>query len=410
MHRIRNMRSNLGARRMRYSKLTRRLIGEGADAWSIHARAGDRKAAGDDVILLSVGDPDFDTPRPIVDTAVKSMRDGRTHYTPAGGISELRAAAAQYHRRLTGQSTSAENVVIVPGAQCGLFCAAMCLLEPGDNILVPEPMYVTYEGVVGASGADIVPIPLKPENAFHLDVDDVKRAITPSTRAILFNTPHNPTGAVMRRDTLEGVGALAQENNLWVLSDEVYAHLTYESEHLSPASVSSLSQRCITIYSLSKSYAMTGWRLGWVVAPTALTLHHERLLGCMLYGSPTFIQDAAIAALNSDDAEIDQMRGEYRARRDLVCERLSGVPGLSYHRPEAGMYVMLDIRATGLSGKEFANQLLDEELVSLLPGEGFGPSGAGHVRFSLCVDRDTLEQACHRIERFMQRLVRDVSA
>ena len=390
---------------MRYSKLTDRLIGEGADAWSIHTRAGELKAAGEDVILLSVGDPDFDTPEPIVDTAVKSLRGGRTHYTSAGGIDELRVAAAQYHRRLTGQPTGPENVVIVPGAQCGLFCAAMCLLEPGDNILVPEPMYVTYEGVVGASGAEIIPIPLKPENAFHLDIDDVKQALTSSTRALLLNTPHNPTGAVMRRDTLEALGVLAQENNLWVLTDEVYAHLTFEAEHVSPASVASLSSRCVTIYSLSKSFAMTGWRLGWVVAPTSLTLHHERLLGCMLYGSPTFIQDAAISALNSDQTEVDRMRDEYRVRRDLVCEQLAGIPGLEYHRPEAGMYVMLDIRDTGLSGKEFANRLLDEELVSLLPGEGFGPSGEGHVRFSLCVDRDTLEHACHRIERFMKRLV-----
>ena len=389
---------------MRYSTLTERLTGEGADAWSIHTRAGDMKAGGHDVILLSVGDPDFDTPSQIVESAVESVRAGRTRYTPAGGIDPLRVSAAEYHQRHTGQPTGPENVVIVPGAQCGLFCAAMCVLEPGQNVLVPEPMYVTYEGVVGASGAEIIPIPLRPQNAFHLDVDDVRRAITASTRVLLLNTPHNPTGAVMRRDTLVSIAKLAEEHDLWVLTDEVYAHLTFEAVHVSPASIASLAPRCVTIYSLSKSYAMTGWRLGWVVAPESLTVHQERLLGCMLYGSPTFIQDAAITALDSDATMVDHMRNQYRERRDVVCDYLSNVTGLGCHRPEAGIYVMLDIRESGLSGKEFANRLLDTEMVSLLPGEGFGPSGAGHVRFSLCEPPDILLEACRRIERFMLRL------
>ena len=389
---------------MRYSALTDRLTGEGADAWSIHSRAEQMRAAGHDVIALSVGDPDFETPGPIIESAVASVRNGRTHYTPAGGTHELRVAAAGYHQRFTGQPTGPENVVVVPGAQCGLFCAALCLLEPGQSVLIPEPMYVTYEGVVGASGAEIIPIPLRPENRFHLDIDDVCQAITPSTRAVILNTPHNPTGAVMQRDTLEGLGELAEQHDLWVLSDEVYAHLTFEAEHVSPASIHSLSSRCVTIYSLSKSYAMTGWRLGWVVAPEALSAHQERLLGCMLYGSPTFIQDAAITALATDDGLITQMRDKYRARRDLVCHQLGAVRGLSCYRPEAGIYVMLDIRSTGLSGKAFANQLLDTQLVSLLPGEGFGASAAGHVRVSLCEHRDVLLKACQRIEQFVRGL------
>lgn len=389
---------------MRYSALTNRLAGEGAEAWSIHTRAEAMKMDGHDVILLSVGDPDFDTPGKIVDTAVESLRGGRTHYTPAGGIHPLRVAAAQHHHRQTGQATGPENVVIVPGAQCGLYCAAMCVLEPGQNVLIPEPMYVTYEGVVGASGAQIVTLPLRPENAFHLDPDDVRKAITPSTRALLLNTPHNPTGAVTHRETLEAIASIAEKHDLWVLTDEVYGDLAFEAKHISPSSIPSLAPRCVTISSLSKSYAMTGWRLGWVVAPQALTYHHERLLGCMLYGSPTFIQDAAITALNSPDTDLTQMRNAYRSRRDAVCDYLSSVQGLVCHRPEAGIYVMLDIRKTRLSGKEFANQLLDSELVSLLPGEGFGPSGAGHVRFSLCEDRRTLVEACRRIDRFVQSM------
>ena len=390
---------------MRYSSLTDRLMGEGGEAWAIHTRAENMKIAGHDVILLSVGDPDFDTPKNIVDTAVESLHDGRTHYTPSGGIHALRVAAANYHQRQTAQLTGPENVVVVPGAQCGLFCAAMCLLEPGQNILIPEPMYVTYEGVVGASGAQIIRLPLRPENNFQLDPDDVKKAITPSTQALLLNTPHNPTGAITQRETLESIASLAEKHGFWVLTDEVYADLTFDAEHVSPASIPSLAPHCVMIYSLSKSYAMTGWRLGWVVGPETLTLHHERLLGCMLYGSPTFIQDAAIAALNSHETNVSHMRNEYRARRDVVCDYLSTVKGLGCHRPQAGMYVMLDIRKTGLSGKEFANQLLDSELVSLLPGEGFGPSAAGHVRFSLCENSSTLLEACRRLERFIRSMI-----
>ncbi len=389
---------------MKYASLTERTAGDSADAWSVHGRAAERKRRGEDVILLSIGDPDFETPHPIVARALESLRQGRTHYTPAAGIMALREVVARYHTRTTGQPVDSDNVMIVPGAQCGLFCAAMCVVEHGDEILVPEPMYVTYEGVAGATGANLVPVPLRPENEFHLDPSDLERAIGPRSRALLINTPHNPTGTVMRRETLEAIAELAQAHDLWVIADEVYRDVTFEVPPLSPASVEPLEQRCATVFSLSKAFAMTGWRLGWVVAPRELAGHIERLLACMLYGSPPFIQDAAIEALASERPEVGEMRNEYRARRDLVCARLTQVPRIACHRPEAGMYIMIDVRGTGLSGKDFANALLDHGGVSLLPGEGFGPSGAGHVRLGLCAPRDTLREACLRIERFVAEM------
>ncbi len=360
--------------------------------------------AGKDVILLSIGDPDFDTPAPIVECAVDGLRAGHTHYTPAGGTMQMREAAAAYHERTTGQRADAQNIVIVPGAQCGLFTAAMCVLEAGDEVIVPEPMYVTYEGVMGATGARLVPIALRPENGFHIDPRDIESALTPRTRALLVNTPHNPTGSVTRRETWEEIGRLSAAHPFWVISDEVYSEVTFDHAHVSAASIESLAPRAVVVSSLSKSCAMTGWRIGWVAAPAALVVHMEHLLSCMLYGSPPFIQEAAIVALQQELPAIAQMREAYRARLDLVCRHLAGIPLLGCRRPEGGMYLMLDVRATGMSGKDFANAFLDAELVSLLPGEGFGASGAGHVRLSLSASPDDLERACVRLARFAGRI------
>jgi len=387
-----------------FSALTHRLRGGRLDAWAVHGRAARRAAAGEDVILLSIGDPDFETPPPVVAAAFASIREGRTHYSPAAGERSLREAAARYHRRLSGQEVGANNVLVVPGAQCGLFCGILCVAGPGEEVLVPEPMYVTYETVIAASGATLVPVPLRPENDFHLDPSDLEAAVTPRTRAVLLNTPHNPTGAVLTAETLAAVGELAERRDLWVVSDEVYARMTFERPHVSAASTPAATERVVTVSSLSKSHAMTGWRIGWVVVPDALAPHVEMLLGCMLYGSPPFIQDAAVAALEESEASVEHMRAAYRRRRDLACERLARAPGLAIHRPEGGMFVMLDVRPTGLSGIEFADRLLDAERVSVLPGEGFGDNAAGHVRVSFAVELERLIEACTRIVRFCHRL------
>ncbi len=394
-------------RQMHYSSLVDRIAGEGAEAWEIHARAGERLRQGDDVILLSIGDPDFDTPAPIVDAAVASLRSGRTHYTASLGDRALRGAVADHHVRLTGQRVTAENVAIVPGAQCGLFSAAHCVLEAGDEVIGADPAYVTYEGVVASAGAKFVRVPLESARRFHLDPEAVVAAVTPRTRALLLNTPHNPTGAMITPTELRALEKIALEHDLWVISDEVYAEMTFEQPHAAPAGLPRLAERCITVSSLSKSHAMTGWRLGWVVGPEKLIGHLDHLLGCMLYGSPPFIQDAAIRALQHDGDGLEEMKAAFLRRRDLVCAALGPVPGLGCPKPEAGMFVMLDIRPTGLSANAFANALLDREGVSLLPGEGFGPAAAGHVRLSLSAPEDSLEEACRRIARFVRALPRD---
>lgn len=385
---------------MQYSRLTQRIAGEGAAAWDIHYRALARQAKGDDVIILSVGDPDFATPTPIVDSAVDSLRAGATHYADVQGKARLRELIARRHRQTGGApDTQADNVAVMVGAQCGLYAVAQCVLDPGDEVIVPEPMYVTYEAALQAAGATLVRVPLRAANDFQPDPAEFAAAVTPRTRALLLNSPHNPTGQVLSRDHWEALAALCREHDLWLLSDEVYAELIHDGEHLSPDSLPDMRERTAIVSSLSKSHAMTGWRLGWVIGPAPLIQHLTHLALCMLYGSPDFIQDAACEALAHPPAALDEMRRTYRTRRDTVLEALADDDTVEALRPAAGMFMMVDIRRTGLSAQAFADRLLDTQGVSVLAGDAFGPSASGFVRLSLTVDADRLREACRRLAR-----------
>ncbi len=388
---------------MKYAPLVERIAGDGARAWDIHHLAEQRWRRGEDVIVLSVGDPDFNTPDPIVEVAVDSLRRGRHHYTPPVGIAELRQAVADNHRRDTGQQVTGDNVAILAGAQNVLMMTAMCVLGSGDEIIVPEPMYVTYEGVVGACGATLVNVALDPEHGFRLDPRRIEAAIGPNSRALLINTPHNPTGAVLGRDVLEELAAICRRHDLWLISDEVYAGITYGPPHTSPCALPGMAERTATVSSLSKSHAMTGWRLGWLIGPTGLIRHVENLAGSMLYGLSPFIQDAALFALGNHLDELDQMKKTYRARRDRVCADLDAIDGVTAGWPEGGMFVMADIRATGMTSGQFMERLYESENVSVLSGEAFGPSGAGHVRLSLAASDADLAEGCRRIARFVMK-------
>jgi arginine:pyruvate transaminase len=389
---------------MRYASLVERIGGEGSRAWEIHERARERESRGEDVIVLSIGDPDFDTPAAITDSAIASLTTGRTHYTGSAGTRALRNAVAEHHQRTTGQQVSWDNVVVVPGAQCGLFSAALCVLEPGDEVIAPEPMYVTYEATIGTAGARIVPVRLRPELGFHIDPDDIARAVSPRTRAVLINTPNNPTGAMMTREELDAIAALCRKHDLWLLSDEVYASLTFGRPHISPCALEGMAERCITLSSLSKSHAMTGWRIGWVVAPRELTQHLTHLAQCMLYGSPPFIQDAAVYALANEVEDLHAMQGAYAERRQTVIECLRGVDAIQCNEPEGGMFVLLDARALGIPAFEVAAGLLEHQGVALLPADAFGPSAAGHLRLGLCCEPSVLREACARIGRYVESL------
>lgn len=384
---------------MRYSALTQRIAGDGAAAWQIHDRALQLREQGVDVLLLSIGDPDFDTPQPIVQAAIASLLAGDTHYPAVRGSRGLRDSIARRHRQRSGQVVDAEHVIVFPGAQCAVYSVAQCLLDPGDEVIVAEPMYVTYEGVIGACAATVVPVPVRPQNGFRVDPVDVAARITEKTRAILLNSPNNPSGASLPLATWQDLAALCIRHDLWLISDEVYSDLLYEGEHISPASLPGMAERTATINSLSKSHAMSGWRVGWVVGPKPMAGHLVNLSLSMLFGIPDFVQNAAQLALDRDLPEVASMREEYRQRRDLVCASLGQCQGLRPIRPDGGMFVMVDVGQTGLSAQRFAERLLEGYGVSVLAGEAFGPSAAGHIRIGLVVDRPKLADACRRIVR-----------
>ncbi len=388
---------------MRFAGRVDRLGGKGAEAWGIHFRGVDARRRGEDVILLSIGDPDFETAPNIVAAARHGLEQGHTHYADIQGEPRLRQAIAGYHGRLTGQRVGPDDVMVISGAQCGMFAAAQVLLDGGAEVLLPSPRYVTYEALFGAAGATIVDVPLRPERGFHLDPADLAARVTPATRGIVLTTPNNPTGAVMTRSEMEAVAELAGRHDLWVLTDEVYAGLAHERPHVSLAGLPGMASRAITVCSLSKSHAMTGFRIGWVVGPPAFIRHLRRLVLCMLYSSPPFIQDAAIEAIAGAQEHQRHMAAAYKARGQLVHRLLGQSPHLACHRPEGGMFLMLDVRPSGIEAYRFAEALFAEERVATLVGDAFGPEAAGHLRLSMVSDLPELEEACQRILRFVAR-------
>jgi arginine:pyruvate transaminase len=387
---------------MRYASRTQWSGGNPAtaSAWDTHQVAVEMMERGEKAILLTVGDTDFDTPKNVVAAANDSLRQGRTHYTGSAGEFSLRDAIARRHSATRGQPVSADQVVVTIGAQNALLTAAFCIVEAGDEVIVPEPMYTTYPGTIALAGAHVVSVASPAEKRFHPQIDLIAAAITPRTKAIFLATPNNPTGAVYTAEELRGIAILCQKHDLWLVSDEVYGDLIYEGIHVSPASLPGMAERTITIGSLSKSHAMAGWRLGWMVAPRELTGHAERLTGYITYGIPTFVQDAAIVALETAPHGVPEMKAAYLERRRRFCDRLDQIPGMTCHRPEGGMFVMLDIRATGLSAYDFAMGLVREQAVAVLPADGFGPSAAGYLRINLGAPDHDLDEAATRISSF----------
>lgn len=385
---------------MEFSPLVERIAGEGAAAWDLHAEAAAARESGADVILLSVGDPDLDTPESVTETAVSALRDGDTHYTDALGIHDLRAAVARHFAGHGGWNAGPENVCIVSGAQNGLFFASMLLLQAGDEALMLEPGYVTYEATIAASGATPVSVASPAGEGFRPDPEAIAAAVTPRTRVLMLTNPNNPTGVVMTPDELEAIAAIARKYDLWVVSDEVYGALCFDRPHHCIAALPGMAERTVTVSSVSKSHAMTGWRAGWIIGPERLIEHAGNLALCVLYGLPGFIQRATLTALAEADVTSERVRGVLQRRRDLLVDRLSSIPGLRVTRPEAGMFVVADVRGTGLDSAGFARRLYDEQGVSVLDASAFGPSAAGHIRLSYTEDEARLEDACRRISAF----------
>jgi arginine:pyruvate transaminase len=383
---------------MRYAELTGRIDGEGADAWLTHYAAVAALARGEDAIVLSIGDPDLDTPSAVVERAVERLRGGDTHYTPAAGRDPLRRAIARAHQARTGQRVDHDNVVVVAGAQNGLFIAALLLAGPGDEVITFDPYYTTYPATLEVCGARLVRVRQPVERDFRPDLAALAAAITPRTRAIVYASPNNPSGVVLNASELGQMGELARRYDLWLIVDEVYAGLAPDGRV--PGLAAELPDRVITVSSLSKSHAMTGWRLGWVVGPKEFARHAEHLTMCMLFGLPGFIQDAAETALALSGEAEQRIRDYCAPRRELLLQALARAPGLKPHAPEVGMFMLVDVTGTGRDGHRFTEELYAAERVSVVAGEGFGRETAGCVRVCFAAADDQLLEAARRIERF----------
>ena len=387
---------------MKFSPLVERIGGEGADAWLTHYDAWAARNRGEDVIILSVGDPDLQTPPAVVAKAIERLQAGDTHYCPAPGRQALRAAIAVSHEKRTGQVTQAENVVFLSGAQNALYVASMCIAGPGDEIISFDPMYPTYPATLRAPGARMVRAPTS--GNFRPDVPALASLITGHTRAIVWATPNNPSGVILNESELQAIGQLAEQHDLWLISDEVYAGLA-PGGHI-PGLAAQMPERVITLGSLSKSHAMTGWRAGWLVGPPQLAIHAQSLVMCMLFGLPGFIQEAVITALSVAPEAERRIRDYCEARRARMVAGLAGTPRIRTVVPEAGMFMLLDVRETGLSGYEFMRALYASQRVSVLDGAAFGRETAGFVRVCFATDEVSLDSGCERIRRFCEQLGR----
>ena len=391
----------------RFSDLVKRLDNDGASAWDAHYRAEAAIESGDEnVIILSIGDPDFPTPEPIVDSAITALRGGDTHYTPMDGRRELRAAIAEHTSQRTGLSLDASNVVVTAGTQNAMFAASMCLLGAGDEVIVLEPMYVTYESTFTVGGARLVRVSQQPPG-FRPDPKAVAAAVTPATRAIVLTNPNNPTGVVMTDAELAAIAEIAIEHDLWVISDEVYCNVAFDRPSGSVGSIAALpglAERTVIVGSLSKSHAMTGWRVGWAIGPTDLVDHIFQMAVIINYGIPGFVQQAALDALVQFVETADEMRETYLRRRDLAVSILAEAAGLTVLCPDAGMYVLIDVSAVAESSSEFCTALFDEQRVALLDAKAFGSSADGWVRLSFTTSDEKLAVGCRRIVAFAQGL------
>ena len=382
---------------MKFSSLVKRVAGGGADTWRVHDQAVALKAAGRDITFLTIGDPDQAPADLIIEGARASLAAHHKGYAPIAGQPAVRAALAARIARRSGAPCAMENVIVTLGAQAGLYCAMQCVAGPGDEVIALDPVYATYDAVVAAAGATIVKVPLDPATGFHPDLAAIEAAVTPATRAILINSPHNPTGAVFDHAEKVALAEICRRHDLWLISDEVYEDMAYARPHVSIWSLPEAAGRAVVISSLSKSHAIPGFRFGWVAAPPELIRHIFNLLLCLVFGGPPFIQEAVLPALQRDLPEVAALREDYRRRGQAMAALLATAPGCAAAPPEGGMFLLVDVRDTGLSALAFAEGLLHAQGVAVLPCDSFGDNVAGRLRISLTLPDDQLLGAGRRI-------------
>ncbi|MEZ5808889.1 MAG: aminotransferase class I/II-fold pyridoxal phosphate-dependent enzyme [Zhengella sp.] len=380
------------------------ILEGGKTGWEIHFHALARRQAGEDVLMVTAGDHDFDTPAEIVAACDRALHAGYHHYTQLEGIPALRAAMARVSEAVTGVATRPEEVLATGGGQGALYAAVQAVCDPGSHAIVCAPYYATYPGTFRAAGADFTLVHARPEDGFQPRAVDIAAAVTERTRAILINTPNNPAGAIYTRDTLEGIADVCRRHDLWLLSDEVYWSHTGGRSHLSPRALPGMAERTLVINSMSKSHGMTGWRVGWLTGPESVTGPLVGLNLVSTYGLNDFVSHAAVEALDRAYGVAD-ITALYARRRAAFHAAMADCPGVTVRGSEGGIYLMADIRDVRADGNAFAWELLGAEKLALMPGETFGPSTAGHVRISLCQPDGVLEEAARRIRRHVTALM-----
>ena len=383
---------------MKYSSLTDRLAPLGGQKWQVYELARRMASAGQDIIELTIGESDVPTPGFLIEEACSALRRGRTGYSEGRGELKLRRALAERYSQQLGYFVTEGQILCFPGTQTALYAVIRGIVEAGDEVLVGDPMYATYEGVIASSGATVVPVPLPPEAGFRMQVKDVEEKITGNTQAILLNTPHNPTGVVSTAEEIRQIGDLAKQHDLWLIVDEVYEELVFSgASFFSPLSFEDLVDRVVVVSSISKSWAAPGFRSGWCVASEDFCNRLVPLLETMLFGNQPFIADMTALAVSRHSGTAQAMARRFEKRSDILIQRLHENTGLKVHKPDAGMFALIDISSTGINGHDYAMDLLKRQGVAVMPGNAFGESLVNWVRVALTIDDKIFIQACDRI-------------
>ena len=385
-------------------RLARRMARLGTEtAFEVLVRARALEAKGRDVVHMEIGEPDFDTPSNIIEAATDALHKGWTHYGPSAGLPALREALAEEISRTRKVPVKAEEVVVVPGGKPIIFFTIMALVDEGDEVIYPNPGFPIYESMINFVGGKAVPIRLREKMDFRLDVDELRSLINDRTRLIILNSPQNPTGGVLTRKDVEAIAAAIGDREIMVLSDEIYSRLIYEGEHFSLMSVDGFKDRTILLDGFSKTYAMTGWRLGYGVMRPDLATHVARLMTNSVSCTASFTQVAGLEGLRGQQESVDVMREEFRRRRDRFVERINQIKGFSCRLPKGAFYTFPNITGTGWPSKKLADALLEDAGVAALSGTAFGEFGEGYLRFSVANSLENIDKALDRIEGWVKK-------
>ena len=372
-------------------------------AFEVLVRARALEAQGKHIIHLEIGEPDFDTPRNVIDAGIDALNKGFTHYGPSPGLPQLRQTIADYVGRTRRVGVKPEEVVVVPGGKPVMFYAIMALADEGDEVIYPNPGFPIYESMIHFLGAKAVPIRLREERDFRLDVDELAGLITDRTRLIILNSPQNPTGGVLTKNDIYDIASAIGDRNIMVMSDEIYGRLIFEGEQFSISSVEGMKDRTIILDGFSKTYAMTGWRMGYGVLRADLATHIARLMTNSNSCTATFTQIAGIAAIRGDQSEVDRMRLEFQKRRNVFVNGINQIKGFSCRLPKGAFYTFPNITQTGWSSKKLADALLEQAGVAALSGTAFGAFGEGYLRFSVANSVENIQLALDRIEQWTKK-------